>query len=71
MPFPNQNRYFPFECNQKVQVYREVDKKKLSLTLQMINDDGTGPAKWIINCRGQGTLKSIVGHHGWPTRENV
>ena len=29
----------------------------------------SGPAKWISKCRGQGTLKSIVGHHGWTTRK--
>ena len=28
-----------------------------------------GLAKWISKWRGHGTLKSIVGHHGWPTRE--
>ena len=27
-----------------------------------------GPAKWIWKWRGHGTLTSIVGRHGWPTR---
>ena len=29
----------------------------------------TGPSKWISKWRVHGTLKSIVGHHGWPTRK--
>ena len=29
----------------------------------------TGPAKWISKWRGHGTLTSIFGHHGWPTRK--
>ena len=29
----------------------------------------TGPAKCISKWRGHGTLKTIVGHHGWPTRK--
>ena len=27
------------------------------------------PAKWFLKQRGHGTLKSIVGHHGCPTRK--
>ena len=26
-------------------------------------------AKWISKWRGQGTLESISGHHGWLTRK--
>ena len=26
-------------------------------------------AKWVSNWRGHGTLKSIVGHHGWLARK--
>ena len=25
--------------------------------------------KWVSNWRGHGTLKSIVGHHGWLARK--
>ena len=28
----------------------------------------SGPAKWVSKWRGHGTLESIVGHHGWPTK---
>ena len=29
----------------------------------------TGPEEWISKWRGHGTLTSIVGRHGWPTRK--
>ena len=29
----------------------------------------SGPAKWILKWRGRVILKSIVGHHGWPTKK--
>ena len=28
----------------------------------------TGPAKLILKLRDHETLKSIIGHHGWPTK---
>ena len=28
----------------------------------------TKPTKWISKWKGQGILKSIAGHHGWPTK---
>ena len=44
--------------------------KKADNPLRFINSVVTGSAKWISKWRGHGTLKSIAGHHGWPTREN-
>ena len=41
---------------------------KLDLIPSIINFV-SGPVKWISKWRGHGTLKSIVGHHGWPTRK--
>ena len=29
----------------------------------------SGPAKWISEWSGHGTLKSIVGHYGWSTKK--
>ena len=46
---------------------KRVFKIVLSIFYNLVNV--AGPAKWISKWRGHETLKSIVGHHDWPTRK--
>ena len=47
-------------------VVQWLRSNKISLNA---NKTETGPAKWISKCRSHGTMKNIVGNHGWPTRK--
>ena len=51
-------------------IYREIFYSKPFVTLTH-SEPWSGPAKWISKWegRGHGTLKSIAGHHSWPTRK--
>ena len=50
-----------------------VDTKEYYTGCNNVNDAKglqiEGPAKWISKWGSHGTLKNIVGHHGWPTRK--
>ena len=50
-----------------------VDTKEYCTRCNSVNNAKglqiAGLAKWISKWGSHGTLKNIVGHHGWPTRK--
>ena len=48
--------------------FRVSHKSSLKVTLDCSKRHISGPAKWISNWRGHGTLKRNVNYHDWSTR---